>query len=331
MTDYMGQEYVLGIDTSNYTTSVAITDIRRNILCDKRRILKVKQGERGLRQSDALFQHIKNLPALIKSALEAVDANRIAAVSCSISPRPAEGSYMPVFMASKSFAESIAVALNVPCFEFSHQEGHIEAVRRFTPLNKEKVFLACHFSGGTCEILKVSEKENSGYNVAIVGGSKDISFGQVIDRAGVLLGFDFPCGERMDETALKSSAEAGTMTEKAGKMLSPVKVRDGWINLSGMDTQIKNIAEGCGNKALLIREIFEKISDTVYKMILQCTEKTGTDKVIAAGGVASSIFVRNFVKDKFKSGETEVFFDKRGLAGDNAAGISLLGGKALWG
>ena len=112
---------------------------------------------------------------------------------------------MPVFMASKSFAESISAAMDVPCFEFSHQEGHIEAVRRFTPLNEEKTFLACHFSGGTCEILKSEEKETPGYDVEIVGGSKDISFGQVIDRAGVLMGFEFPCGKMMDEIASKGS------------------------------------------------------------------------------------------------------------------------------
>lgn len=330
MTNDVKHGYVLGLDTSNYTTSVAITDESHNIICDERKLLKVKQGERGLRQSDALFQHIKNLPDLIKSATKNIDSGSIAAVSCSVAPRPIEGSYMPVFMASKSFAESISAAMDVPCFEFSHQEGHIEAVRRFTPLNEEKTFLACHFSGGTCEILKSEEKETLGYDVEIVGGSKDISFGQVIDRAGVLMGFEFPCGKMMDEIASKGSISLEKRTEKADKMLSQVKVRDGWINLSGMDTQIKNTVENCVSKDILIKEIFEKISDAVYKMIMQCTEKTGINKVIAAGGVASSVFVKNSVSEKLKLCGIDVFFDKQGLAGDNAAGISLLGGKAIW-
>ena len=104
MTNDVKHGYVLGLHTSNYTTSVAITDESHNIICDERKLLKVKQGERGLRQSDALFQHIKNLPDLIKSATKNIDSGSIAAVSCSVAPRPIEGSYMPVFMASKSFA-----------------------------------------------------------------------------------------------------------------------------------------------------------------------------------------------------------------------------------
>ena len=71
-----------------------------------------------------------------------------------------------------------------------------------------------------------------GYDIEIGGGSKDIAFGQVIDRAGVALGMSFPAGEEMDRLAAASGA--------ASRLLTPVKVRDAWLNLSGIDTQMKS-------------------------------------------------------------------------------------------
>ena len=112
---------VLGIDTSNYTTSLALVD-HRKIISDKRKLLTVKEGERGLRQQEALFQHVSDLPVLFSELMEDIGDRKIEAVACSVRPRPVDGSYMPVFMAGKSFAEVIASALKIPVYEFSHQE-----------------------------------------------------------------------------------------------------------------------------------------------------------------------------------------------------------------
>lgn len=79
--------YILGIDTSNYKTSIAVIDHKKHIICDLRRFLTVKQGERGLRQSDALFQHIQNLPELMEEMRRMFDG-RIDAVACSFRPPP---------------------------------------------------------------------------------------------------------------------------------------------------------------------------------------------------------------------------------------------------
>ena len=150
--------YILGIDTSNYKTSVAVTDRKGNIVCDYRELLKVKQGEKGLRQSDALFQHIKNLPRLLEETMN-IHQHDFDAVAYSSKPRPMENSYMPVFLAGSGFAKAAAAAMNVPVVGFSHQEGHMEAIRAYSPFQTEDRFLACHFSGGTCEVLDVSETD----------------------------------------------------------------------------------------------------------------------------------------------------------------------------
>lgn len=307
---------VLGIDTSNYKTSLAL--IRGDeIICDLRRFLTVKEGERGLRQSDALFQHVKNLPELM-SALRDCSGIQIDGIAFSDRPRPVEGSYMPCFMAGKSLGESLASAFNVPVAAFSHQEGHIEAVIHNSPLKDCDKFIACHFSGGTTEILKVSPAK--AYDIEIIGGTKDISFGQVIDRAGVAMGLPFPCGEALDRLALDNPAETDALT--------PVKVSDARINLSGIDTQIKNCAGTLGKK--LAGEIFTKLSEAVVKMIYQACDASSIDKVIMSGGVSSSRFMRQKVLSGMNNKGITVYFDENNLSSDNAVGIAFLGGKHLW-
>lgn len=336
----MKNRFILGIDTSNYKTSVALTDIHQNIVCDLRKFLKVKQGEKGLRQSDALFQHVKNLPELFEELAGSSDdgvcgeaandlSDVLAAVAYSSRPRPVEGSYMPVFIAGESFARSLAALAGIPALPFSHQEGHIEAIKAFSQLKDVERIMACHFSGGTSELLEVTAADDrAGYGIEIIGGSKDIAFGQVIDRAGVTLGMDFPAGEEMDRIA-----EAA---ERASDVLTRIKVRDGWLNLSGIDTQIKRTLENsgtvsCESAGPLIREIFEKVSDAMTDMVIQGAEKTGVSDIIMAGGVTSSVFIRKRAFKKLDAAGINAVFDENGLAQDNAVGISVLGGKEIWG
>lgn len=315
------KEYILGIDTSNYKTSVAVIDSEKNIICDYRRFLRVKQGEKGLRQSDALFQHIKNLPELMQNVRETFDGD-FAAVAYSSKPRPVEGSYMPVFLAGEGLAKSIAASLNVPVANFSHQEGHIEAIRAYSSLHDKENFLACHFSGGTCELLEVTAKK-SGYDIEIIGGTKDISIGQVLDRAGVAMGMGFPAGEEMDKMAVIANGST--------KLLTPIKVKDCSFNLSGIDTQIKRTLEAEDESgAAFIREIFEKLSAAVSAMLIQASQKTCINDILMAGGVSSSEFMRQAVTTKLKEKNINAVFDANDLSQDNAVGTALLGGKYLW-
>ena len=318
----MNRQYVLGIDTSNYKTSVAVTDNEQSAVFDLRRFLSVKRGEKGLRQSDALFQHVKNLPEMMKE-LRNDFAGQFCAVAYSSKPRPVEGSYMPVFMAGESMAVSLGAALDIPVMAFSHQEGHIEAIRAFSDLSCEKRFMACHFSGGTTELLEVSENEY-GYDIKTIGGSRDISFGQLIDRAGVMLGMEFPAGEMLDAAALNS--------ENSSSYLTPIKVKNAQLNLSGIDTQMKRLLESgiADDKNSVIRELFEKIAAAMGKMIIQGAELSGIENVIMAGGVSSSLFIRALLEDKLRSAQIHAVFDDKGLSQDNAVGTALLGGKALW-
>ena len=86
---------VLALDTSNYTTSAAVFDGREGENVGQ--LLQVRPGELGLRQSDALFQHVKQLPQLMEQLASQGRLENIQAVGASTRPRAVEGSYMPCF------------------------------------------------------------------------------------------------------------------------------------------------------------------------------------------------------------------------------------------
>lgn len=346
------KDLILGLDTSNYTTSLAITDISGEIILDARKLLTVKQGERGLRQSHALFQHMENLPALILEAMQTADKNRIAAVAVSERPRPVEGSYMPVFKAGVNYGKVMAASLGVPFFGFSHQEGHLEAVKHNSAFAETNDYLAYHLSGGTSELLRVTNGQ-----INILGGSRDLSFGQVIDRIGVFLGMAFPCGKEMDRIAVSvrdklntnhaqendltgSSAETGHKKADAtangnAQLLKKIPVSGLEINLSGMETQCRRELEKGADPEQVVFALFRHISSCLAVLTEIAVKAAGSSRVMFTGGVTASSFIRNELETYFKSrsfeGRTiQIMFGDPALSSDNAVGISYLGGNSLW-
>jgi N6-L-threonylcarbamoyladenine synthase len=280
--------------------------------------LPVKSGERGLRQSAAFFHHVDNMPALVKTLLREY-RGRIGAVAVSDKPRPVAEAYMPVFRAGSRFAETLSDALDAPLFRFSHQEGHIRAALHGTGLNRNESFLAWHISGGTSELL-FSETGDS--RLSAVGGSKDISFGQLIDRVGVALGLDFPAGARLD--ALAAEAGAGM----PGIKLTRIYTDGLYFNLSGTETQcMRAIAEGARAETLS-RALFDVIADCLLSIGAEAARIYGVREVLFTGGVSASGFLRNRLLSA-ESASARVF-GEAALSGDNAVGIALLGVEKLW-
>lgn len=317
------KRYCLGIDTSNYTTSVAIVDEAFNIIGDSRKILEVRPGERGLRQSQALFEHIGNLPGVLERLKIGEKKLSIHCVAFSQRPRPAEGSYMPVFKAGEAVAKSIAETLQVPCYGFSHQEGHVEAARLRSGYSGAGVFLSLHLSGGTTEVIQCREKEETaGYLTEIVGGTGDLALGQLIDRVGVSLGLQFPCGKQMDEIACRTLAPG---MEKENQFCR-IKVQTGVMNISGIETQIQRFIEKNREDPKLCEEIapmlFFRVGQALMDLIVQSREKTGILPVVVAGGVASSQYIRKMLADV-----KGVYFGTEVLSSDNGVGTAVLGMK----
>lgn len=314
----MIKDLSLGIDTSNYKTSVAIVDQHGEIIFNFQKYLDVKEGKRGLRQSEAFFQHVQTLPSIIEEALSDMKiTGRIAAVSASSRPRPIEGSYMPVFTAGTGAGKIISASLGVPYFEFSHQEGHIEAIKYFSCLNNTLPIICFHFSGGTSEAIFIGEDSNS---YKIIGGTKDISYGQVLDRIGVAMGLQFPCGEAMDNMAINSQGHRHLLTK--------IKVNDGFVNLSGLETQCQKLV-GDIPPMEIADNLFSELSKSIMEMTLQLSRKYNIKDFIYAGGVSCSQFMRNYLVENLCK-DLNIVFGKPALSSDNAIGIALLGGKNIW-
>lgn len=317
-------KYSLGIDTSNYKTSIALTDMNGDIVYDKRILLNVDKGKRGLRQQEALFQHINNLPILFDDMFNNFDADDISCVSVSDKPRSVSGSYMPAFLAGVSQAKVLAGSLKCPLYRFSHQDGHVRAASRFTELCEAKRFISLHFSGGTTEVLLY---ENG--KLTIIGGTKDISFGQLLDRIGTKLGLDFPCGEELDTLAY----EYLTKNVKAKILVFPkIKTNSGYINLSGIESAVFRFIDGktleTDEKNQLILGIFSSISTAILDMLDEVYKKYAINDFLFAGGVSSSKTLRRMIGEA-GTNFNSVFCEPE-LSSDNAIGISLLGGEKIW-
>lgn len=298
----------LGFDTSNYTTSVACCG---ETSISVRELLEVKKGERGLRQSDALFQHIKKLPELFEKITDNIDMKKVKGIGVSTTPRNVDGSYMPVFLAGHGYAKVCADALGVPLYTFSHQEGHIMAgiysCENFSLLKKP--FISVHLSGGTTEIL-LTKYENGHFISEIIGGTKDISAGQLIDRVGVSIGLGFPAGKELEKIA-----------NNADKLIKlPVNTDNGYINFSGIETKTLSLV-GKEDDSLLAYSLFDAISNALSKALNYCIEKYKVDSVLLVGGVISNGIIKN---NLCKNVNANVNFASSEYSTDNAYGTALL-------
>ncbi len=302
----------LGIDTSNYTTSVAACDESGKVIANIKKMLDVKEGEKGLRQSDAVFSHIKNFAEIASPVREEIGEFEISAVGVSTVPRDTEGSYMPCFLSGKAVAEMIAATHNVPISYFSHQAGHIMAALHSSGAIDELMlnpFVAFHVSGGTTEALYVVPDDNS-FDVEIIADTADISAGQAIDRAGVMMGLKFPCGKELEVLA---NGYNGKLPK------AKICVKDAKCNLSGLENLSQKLYKETNDKAYVSAYVLNFVAQTLVALTEQIREKYPEIPIIYAGGVMSN----KFLKSKLSAFD-KTYFAEPQFSADNAAGIAIL-------
>lgn len=294
----------LGFDTSNYTTSVAVYDGVE--IKQAKKVLCVKSGEKGLRQSDAVFQHTVNMPSLLNS----LELNNISAVGVSTRPRNIEGSYMPCFLVGVNTANAVSKAAGVPMYETSHQVGHILAslysVNRLDLINER--FIAFHLSGGTTEALLVKPDESEIISAEIIAQSLDLKAGQAVDRTGVMLGLDFPCGKQLD--LLSRECEQNFKIKPSMKGLD--------CSLSGVENKARTMLENGASKQETAKFTLTYISQTICEMLRRIKREYGELPVVFSGGVASNSLLRQYVNNEFNA-----YFAQSEFSLDNAAGCAV--------
>lgn len=300
----------LGFDTSNYTTSVALYDSETGIVRQKKLLLPVAPGEKGLRQSDAVFHHTARLFPIVEELLADFDG-KINAVGVSARPRDAEGSYMPCFSVGVNAAHCVAAALRVGLHGFSHQAGHLAAALysagRLELMKRD--FVAFHVSGGTTEMLKVTPSEDYILGVDIIGGTLDLNAGQAVDRVGMMLGLDFPCGAQLERLALSFN----------GSIKAKTCVKDGFCSLSGLENQCKRQLDDGLAPEYIARYCIDFIIASLEKMTDYAICECGTLPLLYAGGVMSNTIIRKHFQQKYGA-----VFAAPEFSCDNAAGVAVL-------
>ena len=306
--------YVVGFDTSNYTTSVALFDGTDGTNVGK--LLEVPQGGLGLRQSDALFQHVKHLPELMEQLCGKGDLHFIEAVGVSTRPRAVEGSYMPCFLAGMSQAKCLGAALGVPVYSCSHQQGHLAAAAWSAGCMEwlNAPLLAWHLSGGTTELLYVAPEDNQ-LTARIIGGTQDISAGQLIDRTGVALGLAFPAGKALD-----ALCGQGIGKDKPYR----VKLQGLSFSLSGMENKVNAMVHAGREPADIARFAVDTVVDAVVRATLLAQQAYPGLPVLCSGGVASNSRLRQALTDRCGAR-----FAQPKYSTDNAMGVAILTHRAL--
>lgn len=306
----------LGFDTSCYTTSAAAVNEQGEVVAASRLLLPVAGGQRGLRQSEAVFAHVRQMPQVmdeLKRQLDGVDA-RVAAVCASAAPRDGADSYMPVFTVGLGHARVVADALNVPVYETSHQRGHI-AAGWIGHSAIPDAYVALHISGGTTELLGCREGA-----LRPLGGSADLHAGQLVDRVGVALGLPFPAGPALERLALGQEAQS----------LLPVSMEKGGLvcHLSGVETRAQQwITQRAMSPERIAAEVFDVLSRTVARLLAAACEAEQTRCALVVGGVASSALLREAVARRLQKQRKGIrlFFGQPQYSADNAAGVAAIG------
>lgn len=304
----------IGVDTSNYTTSLAAVDGEGRVLANLKAPLPVQAGARGLRQSDAVFAHVKNLPVLTEELRRCVEDRKMLAAGVSKRPRDAEDSYMPCFLVGVSAAYALAAGFAAPVFEFSHQSGHMMAALASSGAPDamlERPFGAFHVSGGTTDLLYVTPRDG-GFDIERIGGSADLHAGQAVDRIGVAMGLSFPCGPALERLADDNHAAVPH---------AKIAVNDGICHLSGLENRALDLFQKTQDAPLTAAFTFDFIAKTLLKIALWARDRHPGLPLVFAGGVMSNRRIAATLAAELGEG---VYFAEPAFSADNAAGVALL-------
>ncbi len=309
------KRFTVGFDTSNYTTSAAVYDIKsEKIVLNLKLALPVSPGERGLRQSDAVFSHIKNLPGICEALKGSFDYSQLCAIGYSAYPRDEKLSYMPCFLAGKSAAYSLASA-GAPVYAFSHQAGHIMAAGWHSGRREilESPFLAFHVSGGTTEVLTVKPVKD-GFDIMRIGGTADINAGQLIDRVGVAMGQSFPCGRALEELAGKFDSKARRCTIHQKPVIKGIT-----CNLSGAENKALSALDNGVDPSEVAYFVLDFIARNLDALTNAAKSEYGDIPVLYAGGVMSNLYIRDCLAKNH-----DAVFAPGEYSADNACGAAIL-------
>jgi N6-L-threonylcarbamoyladenine synthase len=171
----------------------------------------------------------------------------------------------------------------------------------------ERPHLAWHLSGGTTELLYV-EPEAKNFSCSKIGGTTDISAGQLIDRTGVLLGLSFPCGKELD--CISKNAQ--------NRDVFRVKCNNSEFSLSGIQNKVAQYYAQTQDKTETAAYALRCVCYAVARASEQAMKAYPDLPIVFSGGVASNSMLRAQL-----SYLNPIFSDPE-FSRDNALGVAII-------
>lgn len=311
---------ILGIESSCDDTAAAVIQnhkILSNVIANQ----KIHQSYGGVVPELASRAHQQNIVPVVNEAIKqaGIDRNQLSAIAFTRGP-----GLMGSLLVGSSFAKSLSMALNIPLIEVNHMQGHILAhfIEDANESSPEFPFLCLTVSGGHTQIVKVS-----GYfEMEILGETIDDAAGEAFDKAGKILGLDYPAGPIIDRLAKEGNPEKFKFSKP--------KVDELNFSFSGLKTAIlyfiqKEVKENPEFIQENLNDLCASVQKTIVDILMEklslAAEQTGIRQVAIAGGVSANSEIRNRLKQMETEKKWKVFIPKFEYTTDNAAMIAMAG------
>jgi N6-L-threonylcarbamoyladenine synthase len=311
---------VLGIESSCDETGVALYDTERGLLGHAVHTqVAMHEAYGGVVPELASRDHIRRLIPLLEKVLTDAGCARgdIDAIAYTAGPGLAGA-----LLVGASFAEALAMALDVPVLPVHHLEGHL-----LSPLLADDApsfpFVALLVSGGHTQLMRVTRVGQ----YELLGESLDDAAGEAFDKTAKLLGLGYPGGP-----ALAKLAESGT----PGRFKLPrpmINSGDLSFSFSGLKTAVLTAARtrelSETDKADLATEFQEAVAEVLSAKAVSACRQHRLSSLVVAGGVGANQRLRQRLDAAMAKIGGRVFYPALDLCTDNGAMIAFAGSQRL--
>lgn len=312
---------ILGIETSCDETALGLFDTDQNQLLGHELYSQIKlhAAYGGVVPELASRDHVRKIGFLLSNLLEKSNLTLQDLDGIAVTKGPG---LVGALMVGVSFAQGLALSLNIPVLGVHHMEGHLLAPMLETPAPTYP-FVALLVSGG--HTLLVFVKKLGVYE--ILGESLDDAVGEAFDKTAKLMGLPYPGGPE-----LAKLAELGR--PGVFKFTRPMIDRPGCdFSFSGLKTQVlnsyKNSDQTDQTKSDIAYGFQEAVIDTLRIKIERAMDLTQSKNLVLAGGVAANVKLREKIKILSLRKNWSVFFPRPEFCTDNGAMIAYLGAMRL--
>lgn len=316
----MKEPLILGIESSCDDTSVAV-------LCGNRVLSNIAANQEvhmafgGVVPELASRAHQMNiLPVVHEAVLKAkINKNDIDAIAITRGP-----GLVGSLVVGLSFAKSLSQAWNIPLVEVNHLKAHILAhfIADANPAPPPFPFLCLTVSGGHTMIVKVNNTDD----FEVMGKTLDDAAGEAFDKAGKILGLDYPAGVHIDRLAKSGNPDAFTF----GKP----KLEGYDFSFSGLKTSIlyqiqKRTREQPDFISENLNDLCASIQKTIVDILLhnlyRAAKDSGISHLAIAGGVSANSHLREKLTKLCYQNAWKAYIPKFEYTTDNAAMIAMAG------